>query len=232
MWRPSSAEANSLILTVAGMTRVAVGGWSTPNYAFEELFRAAEADPEVFLDIVDATLAVTTGGEEDLRRALELCGSVWTVSPDGRSLQRRVAPAMVSAAERAMSPLDAASEELRLAWAAAYGRGPDASDAWDHSIKAAESVLIPVVVPKKAKATMGDVLGQLRRPENGWRLVLPGADGDHAVAPLVGMLRLLWPNPDRHGAGQRRTPTLEEAQAVVQLTVTIVQWARDGVLRK
>jgi hypothetical protein len=149
-----------------------------------------------------------------------------------RSLQRRVAPAMMRAADRAMSPHDVASEELRQAWAAAYGRGPDASDAWDHAIKAAEAVLIPVVVPNQAKATMGHLLGQLRRPENGWRLVLPGADGDHGVAPLVGMLGLLWPNPDRHASGERRTPALAEARAVVQLTLTVVQWARDGVLRR
>jgi hypothetical protein len=48
------------------------------------------------------------------------------------------------------------------------------------------------------------------------------------------MLRLLWPNPDRHGSPQnRRTPTLQEAQAVVHLAVTIVQWGREGqIVRK
>jgi hypothetical protein len=54
------------------------------------------------------------------------------------------------------------------------------------------------------------------------------ADG---IAPLVGMLRLLWPNPDRH-AGQGPAPALEQAQAVVQLATTIVQWTRDGVVRR
>jgi hypothetical protein len=37
-------------------------------------------------------------------------------------------------------------------------------------------------------------------------------------------------NPDRHGdLQQRHTPSLEEARAVVQLAVAIVQW--DGTVR-
>jgi hypothetical protein len=47
------------------------------------------------------------------------------------------------------------------------------------------------------------------------------------------MLRLMWPNPDRHQDGTpRRKPTQHEAEAVIHTAVTIVQWARSGVLVK
>jgi hypothetical protein len=38
--------------------------------------------------------------------------------------------------------------------------------------------------------------------------------------------------PDRHGDAGSRQPSLVEAQAIVHLAVTIVQWARAGVLSK
>jgi hypothetical protein len=80
------------------------------------------------------------------------------------------------------------------------------------------------------KPTLGKVLGQLRSQPHLWKLGVAGPNDDHSIEPLTGMLGLLWPNPDRHGnPAKRRTPTLEEARAVVHLAVTIVQWGRDGI---
>lgn len=42
------------------------------------------------------------------------------------------------------------------------------------------------------------------------------------------MIRLMWPNPDRHGGGETRTPTREDAVDVVHLAVTILGWVRNG----
>ena len=39
---------------------------------------------------------------------------------------------------------------------------------------------------------------------------------------LVGKLRLIYPNPDRHLGPDHRVPTIEEARAVVHLAVMIV----------
>lgn len=188
------------------------------------------------LDVVDAVLHL----EEDLHpyslgsldRILSLGGSVWQVDGDARRLVRRVDAAAQAAFRDASSPKDVASSQLQEAWTAAYGRNPDASDAWDHSIKAVEAVLIPIVTPKKAKATLGDVVGSLDSQGSLWQLVLHGHDGSRDVAPLVTMLRLMWPNPDRHGGNPGRKPSLDEAQAVVSLAVTIVQWVRAGALSK
>lgn len=122
---------------------------------------------------------------------------------------------------------------------AAYGRNANASDAWDHAIKAAEAVLIPIVVRNQAGAHMGHVIGQLDRQGEQWNTLLrfnqttpPVNPPTTSVRALVGMLRLLYPNPDRHIGPDHRVPTTEEARAVVQLAVTIVQWARDGQILK
>lgn len=155
-------------------------------------------------------------------------GSAWMATKTG--LQRRVNPTAQEAYHTASRPEDVVSKELRHAWSKAYGRGPDASDAWDHSIKAVEHVLKPVVCPNNAKATLGTIVGDLRSQPQLWKLELPGTNGDFSASRLVAMLELIWPNPDRHGGGTPTVVTLEQAQAVVHLAVTVVQWGRTGVL--
>jgi hypothetical protein len=201
----------------------------------ESILNACDESDDLFLDIIDATLHLQEGRNTKLirrlQRILAMGGSAWTVANNGCSLQRRVDASAEAAFRRAAKPLDIASEELANAWAAAYGRDPDPSDAWDHAIKAVEAAIIPVVCPKQNKPTLGHALGELDRQRDHWRLRLPGPDGAHGVEPLVGMLRLLWPNPDRHGsADRRRVPTAKEAENIVQLAVTLVQWSRDGAI--
>jgi hypothetical protein len=196
----------------------------------------ARDNRKVLLDAVDAVLhlgVVSRSSWLQIDELFQLGGSVWQVDPSsGRCLVRRVGPNTTAAFVDASSADDVASAELGEAWTAAYGRNPDASDAWDHSIKAVEAMLIPIVTPAKSKATLGDVVGTLNSQGHLWQLALHGHDGSLSVAPLVSMLRLMWPNPDRHGGAGSRQPSLVEAQAVVHLAVTIVQWARSGVLSK
>ena len=125
-----------------------------------------------------------------------------------------------------MSPEDSASEEMRIAWANVYGRHPNPSDAWDHAIKAVEEIYRPLVVPKQTKGTLSDVVGQLKNTPHVWHFELG------RIEALEAAMRLMWPNPDRHGGGDKRVPTMQEAEAVVQLAVMLVQWGRTGLLRK
>ena len=198
---------------------------SVGNYCFR--------NGEQFLDVIHATLqlGVIPGEVENLERILTYGGSVWTATENG--LQRRVGLTAQASFEKASAPNDVASEELREAWSQAYGRNPNPSDAWDHAIKAAEAVLIPVVVPTQDRPTLGHVVGHLDNQSHLWNMSLPGPNNTYGVEPLVAMLRLLWPNPDRHASPlHRRPPTLSEAHAVVHLAVTIVQWARDGQIAR
>lgn len=133
---------------------------------------------------------------------------------------------------------DRASEDLVEAWNKAFGREINASDVWDHAIKAVEHVYSPLVLEKQAandQSTLGKVIGQLRDNRAGWvaEIVTDPTDRSSGVDVIRSMMQALWGNPDRHGGGASwRAPELEEAQALVHLAVTLVQWGRRGVLRK
>jgi hypothetical protein len=71
----------------------------------------------------------------------------------------------------------------------------------------------------------GNLIKNLRDGAHKFEFVLTNDQG--GVQTLLAMLQLMWPNPDRHGGPNGRTPTIEEARAVVQLAVTIVQWGRE-----
>lgn len=229
-----SDDATSSMYAVMAACRI-------PSVTSDNEWAAAEisisnychASSEQFLDVLHAVLQieVTVEDVDRLERLLAYGGSAWTATLKG--LQRRVDMTAQVAFDLAAQPADVASGELKEAWSKAYGRAPDPSDAWDHAIKAVEAILIPVVVPNQAKPTLGHVVSHLATQGRLWKLLLPGADDRYSVEPLVGMLRLLWPNPDRHGSPEhRRAPTLEEAQAVVHLAVTILQWGRKGHIVK
>jgi hypothetical protein len=226
---PDSQKLNGLALTF----RVPLPSGHSPTELAAVVLDRADQDEHLFIDMIDYLLHesdMDLSLVDWLRETLDKGASVWTISADNRSLVRRVDPTTAEAFVLATTPEDASSAELREAWSAAYGLHPDASDAWDHSIKAVEAVLIPIVVPKQASPQLGHVLGQLGRQGDRWELVLATHQGPNAIEVLVGMLRLMWPNPDRHGAPDSRLPYLTEAQAVVHLGVTIVQWVRSGVL--
>jgi hypothetical protein len=200
----------------------------------EQILAACEHD-DIFLDVIDACLAKSHNARQVskvLEEILVNAGSVWTVAPDGRSLQRRVDDSATKAFQSAAKPGAIGSSELVEAWAACFGRQPNPSDAWDHAIKAVEAVLIPVVVPNQDKAQLGHVLGQLKDHGDQWKFLLAAQQNSTPIGTLVGMLQLMWPNPDRHGGTGSRVPTLPEAQAVVHLAITIVQWVRNEVLSK
>lgn len=191
-----------------------------------------EGDDDFFLDLVDATLHIvghSSNRADELDSLLHSAASVWRVGDDRKSLVSVVGVEAQATYDAAISVADAASAQLAEAWANAFGRQGNPSDAWDHAIKALEAVLIPQVVPKQTKPNLGHVLGQLTKQGTHWKMVLPGKDDANDVGPLAGMLQGVWPNIDRHeGTTTTRPPTEREARAVVTLAATIVQWHRDG----
>lgn len=189
---------------------------------------ACKQNEEVLLTTIDALLLVDAVRSDDqsLRSLLEMGGSVWTVSPSRKSLERRVDSTAREAASAAVAPDDEAATELAQAWSEAFGRHPDPSDAWDHAIKAVEAVAIPAVCPKKDKANLGTVAGQLKAQPEQFHFTL----GD--VTTVESMIRRMWVNPDRHRGAEHRNPTQREAEAVVMLAVTLVQWFRTGAIRR
>ena len=200
------------------------------NGLFASILAWADYDEERLLDLLHYTLVLPSDrirNWQSVDTLLELGGSVWRAT--GQGLVRRVDPTATQAFNAATSVQDPASEEMQEAWTKAYGKNPDASDAWDHAIKAVEAILRRIVSPDNTQATLGTLIRGVNSAHK-FHLVLTNDLG--GVATFLAMLQLMWPNPDRGDLQQRHIPSLEEAYAVVQLAVTIMQWARDGQIAR
>ncbi|MBA2313211.1 MAG: hypothetical protein H0V97_10495 [Actinobacteria bacterium] len=219
-----------LMLNVAVATQIGVQRGVHDYETMESLFAACDRQSDLYLDVLDAVIhqgRFLDAAAVTLQETLRAGYSVWSVAEDRKSLVRRVDAAAEASFAEALDAGGTAREELLQAWEKAYGRNPDPSDCWDHSIKAVEAALVPVVVPDQAQPHLGHVVGQLDSQPERWRLLL-----GHDVRPLLSMLRLLWPNPDRHGSpNERHLPSQKEAEAVLALAVTIVQWVSKDVLQ-
>lgn len=230
-WHSGKGVNASFVRTLANRCRIPIE--STESYEnVAEVIAAVQQDEELYLDVIDAALDLSSGANAYiLGNALKVGGSVWAIREDKCGLVRRVSESAESAFDMAVSATDAVSEELRLAWGAAFGRNPDASDAWDHAIKAVEDLLIPILIPKVPKPNLGGVAGELKNNPSAWVFGVPGNVGRTNGETLEGLIRHIWPNPDRHGGTSKREPTQAEAEAVVQIAVLIVNLCR-GRLKK
>lgn len=231
-WFSVNGMNHQLMAAVASSCRIPVRHTYDTGGISGQILAAMQRDEDLYMDCVDATLHLAKGNNSSgLREILKVGGSVWTVREDGLGLERRVPEAMAQAYSRTVAVTDTASEELRQAWAAIFGRNPDPSDGWDHTIKAVEEVLIPIVVPKATKPNLGTVAGELKANPGQWCFGLPSNGGRSGGETLEGLIRHIWPNPDRHGGAGKRSPTLEEAEAAVQLGVAIVGVCRGRLAK-
>ena len=99
----------------------------------------------------------------------------------------------------------------RDAWAAAYGRNPNASEAYRHAVKAVEALAVSLAEPNNPSATLGKAIGTLRgnRAQFASILANPGRRiGSPTATDLTGFdvmlaqMDLLWHNQtDRHSPG-------------------------------
>ena len=189
-------------------------------------------DHERLLDVIHYTLQIPTRMTkkwEELEVLLAYGGSMWAATAKG--LQRRVHATAMEAFDTVIAVPDKASDHLAQAWTGAYGRSPRPASAWHHSIKAVEGSLGTVVCPNNPVATLSHLIDELKNGQ--WRLQVRGQARDYAIDPLIQMLELMWPDPNRLDSATMEIPaTREEARAVVQLAVAIVQWSRDGQIVK
>lgn len=201
----------------------------------QALLDAAARDEELCLDIVDAVLRGEVGEEaSSLKDILFLGGSVWTVQDDERGLTERVPPAEADAFRDAVAPDDIASDRLRDAWNYVYGMNRDPDGAWHQAIKAVEAVYIPIVCPTNKKANLGNVTGDLANQPQLFDFALVRYPARVSSLPaLIEMIKVMWIDPNRHlGQLDAQSATQEEVEKIIPLAVTLVSWARTGVLKR
>jgi len=216
---------------LAALLRIDLGG--TDGYGMLSAILAwIGNDEERLLDVMHYTLQVPTRMTkrwDELEILLAYGGSMWAAT--GTGLQRRVDETAMEAFDAVTVAPAGPSDHLARAWTGAYGRIPHPASAWHHSIKAVEASLRTVVCPDNPRATLPDIIDELKSGQ--WRLQIRGQARDYAIDPLVQMLELLWPDPNRHDSSTAEPPaTKDEACAVVQLAVAVVQWGRDGQIVK
>jgi hypothetical protein len=191
-------------------------------------------------------MAFSEAADADRRRAVLarlLCDalSVLRVRADGRGLERRSDASAEMAFEEAVKEAAAAAADagsaaahLRTAWDCVHTLHPDPVKAYAEAIKAVESAAHTVVEPRRARATLGTMLGHLRANPHYFSLVIAGPDGQGDVGPLIGCLALLWEGQSsRHGSSATtREETLEESTMAVHMAVTLVQWFTSGAVQR
>jgi len=115
-----------------------------PEHLFEWMIGRFRVDNEDVLDLLHYTILLAPSyrartDSAELDRILVLGGSAWRATD--RGLVRRVDPVAQQALDTATEVGDTTTEELTEAWDRAVGREPNASDVWDHAIKAVEAAL-------------------------------------------------------------------------------------------
>jgi len=172
-----------------------------------------------------------------LQDLLTESGSAWMVGIrlEKVGLVQRVPDGVIDAAELIFKK-GSAGKRLATAWESAFGVDPDPESAYSRAVKAVEDASIPLVTPTNPNATLGTVIGEIRRSGT---FQLPYLR-EHATAPthdvLLSMLQMLWTGQhDRHG-GPSSVPvpnvTQDEAESAVLLAVTLVGWFETGKVQR
>jgi hypothetical protein len=213
-----------------------------------------ELNEQQILDWLDGMLHITAGFypagsfsgravksyAKELENLLREGRSVWKVSDNEDALERRQDATVTSAAHHATETArsvgrPASAIRLEEAWSAAYGLHPEPSKAFSRAILAVEAIAVPAIVPNKADATLGHVLGQLRNQGHLYELAIVDKTGaPSSVEALTVLVGLLWEgHTDRHEGNRPALPiTQEAAEMAVHAAAMLVQWFSSGAIRR
>jgi hypothetical protein len=222
-------------------------------YIAESFMRfASDAKGMQLLDIIDAALAEEEKdsrrvGDTALRKSkgpiraadlddlLKDGGSAYRVNADGTGLERRVDVTVTDVFRRATDNSAVAGSHLKKAWKAAYGLQPNPTTVYAEATKAIEAALIPVILPGKSRATLGDVLRELRDNKDDWELAIADRNGHESqVTSLHALAELVWHgHRDRHSGTPTTFPvSTEAAEMALHVAAMIVHWVDIGGIRR
>lgn len=211
-----------------------------------------DADPDEMLDAVDlilwslnrrATTSIDVSQRHEIApwvarvmSALDEASSAYAVkSTQGWRLERRVDETAERAFQAAVEQERHSSDLLKQAWVSTFKRDPDPVAAFRASVLAVESVATQAFTPKDGRPSLGKAIAHLRSTVGQWTVAGLDDQQQASVETLLAMLQTVWENDQRHVGQGGRPPdpaAQEEAEAVLFLAVTIVQWFERGFVRK
>ena len=208
------------------------------SYAIRACLEETGHDQYTALDVIDWLLGHSYGQADALEYILKSAGHVLRVSPDGNRLVERIDPTLWDEYEQVTQLDDQASQYMQEAWALAFGREPNLSDAWGRAIKAIETLLKPIVSPRDVRATLGKMISALRQSPDKWECKLPdrvyNVNGEinskRGIEVFIDALATIGYQPDRHGSDQPQDIDEATARSILFLATTVVGWLRYGAL--
>lgn len=228
----------------------------------DALMTAAAENDEVLLDVIDCLLDEACGhlrleartlddrvrqqGVKEsalhyvsaLVQVLGEANSVYEVElQEGRTwaLRRRVDETATRAVEDAVAKSHDAGVLLASAWSATFQLEPDLVRTYRDVVLAVESAACPVLIPNSPTPTLGTAIAHLKQTTAKWTVAGLDDKTQQSAETLLAMLETIWQNHGRHVGQGGTAPELveqHEAEAVLFLAVTVVQWFQRGFVTK
>lgn len=221
------------------------------GFTFKTVYEATTMNDELLLDVVDSILQQLPALDESgayvtqnklrvlvaaLQSILTESGSAFAVDfSAGMRLVRRVDTAAWQAGHSAAGQGGHASDLIKSAWSMTFNRDPDPSRAYRDAVLAVESVVCQAFIPTDKSPTLGKAVSQLQTTLPTWTVATLDDQEQASAETLLAMLKTVWRNHERHvgAAGSPPQPaTQDEAEAVLFLAATIVQWFEHGLVKR
>lgn len=207
---------------------------------YRYVFQYAQ-DDEKCLDIVEAIIATNNNTDQivnQLNTILTSSGSKWIAvknsSGVGATLEERVSESAQNALAIAIKESDATTQQfLKNAWSNAFGRNPNASNAYSNSIKAIEAAAWPTITPKDNKATLGTMLGEIRSNIGKWKTATTDKSLNQGITAIKDVMQLIWDGQtDRHGTAHPVAPSQEAAEQAVLCAVVVCNFFNRNIVTR
>jgi len=218
---------------------------------FKTVYEAATMNDDLMLDVVDSILQHLPSLDESgdyvtqnklrvlvaaLQSILAESSSAFAVDfSDGMRLIQRVDKTAGQASDDAVERDGHASRLLKSAWSATFNRDPSPSSSFRDAVLAVESVACQAFTPGDQQPSLGKAIAHLHSNLTTWTVATLDDQQQASAETLLAMLKTVWQNYQRHlGAdGSPAQPaTQDEAEAVLFLAVTIVQWFERSLVKR
>lgn len=205
---------------------------------FFELWNEVVDEDDKALDVIDLMCDVAKDETNPsvfsqavlISGLFDKAGSVWRADVWAGRLETRLSEETQSMFAAAVAPDDTSSEYINYAWKHAFGRSPEALQAWNEATRALEELMKPLIAPKDGSTTWGKLKGAVKAAPQKWDASMPGDNAAERVMNLHALMERIPYSPKRHGGDEKDAPTLEVARSMVLIATSLIAVIREGGL--